>query len=481
MSDAVKRKTLKSDICASVTYNQDGRLPSGFFQGNNQEMQKNLLSIPQTTIVELPEALEMYRHDESHVCGEMPVAVVKPHGRDGLRGLVRLAKSEGWTLVPRGTGTGKAGGAVPLGKSIVVDMSEYPGEISVSRSDLRLGAPAGAYLREVKPAAEGHGLYYPPDPNSWDVCSFGGSLATNAGGPCACKYGMTRHWVLSVDALMEDGEIHRFGVDSVKNNAGPNLGQLLVGSEGIFGIITGASVRLMPLPVERITLLLPASNWADLLSLPDCLIQRGLLPCALEFWDPVVLQYLRQFNPQEAGRLPGEGLAILEFDDLGCTGEGFLDGVMGAVAHLSESIQVAADSHQREGIWNIRRQTSVLLKERFPRKVSEDIAVPRTQIRAFFEGAEKLNLPIVTYGHLGDGNLHVNMLFTEKPEVLADNITKLFKLTLGLGGTLTGEHGIGLAKREAFLALTDPWQIKAIRDIKRALDPCGVFNAGKVV
>ena len=224
-------------------------------------------ALPDTTLVP-PEALEGYRHDESHLVGDAPLAVVKPRSPAALRELVRLAKAEGFSLVPRGAGTGKAGGCLPLGRAVVVDMGEYPGAIRVSRPDLCLWAPASAMLKDVKAAALAQGLFYPPDPNSWDLCAFGGSLATNAGGPGACKYGMTRHWVLAVDALMADGEVHTFGIPSVKCNAGPSLGQLLVGSEGIFGLIIGATVRLVPAPRERLTLLLPMERWHDLLDLP---------------------------------------------------------------------------------------------------------------------------------------------------------------------------------------------------------------------
>ncbi|MCL1893451.1 MAG: FAD-binding oxidoreductase [Holophagaceae bacterium] len=444
-------------------------------------MNNRFPSIPNASIIELPTALEGYRRDESHIIGSMPLAVVKPHRPDALRKLVSIANGEGYDLVPRGTGTGKAGGATPTEKSIIVDMSEYPGQIQISHAELALWAPASALLRDVKESATLRGLYYPPDPNSWDQCSFGGTLATNAGGVSACKYGMTRHWVLSVDALMEDGEIHRFGIETVKNNAGPNIAQLLVGSEGIFGIITGASVRLIPATAERLTLLLPVSHWGDLLELPEQLITQGLLPRAFEFWDPDVLQYLRQHGSGEAKRLPGEALAILEFDDLDCTGNDFICEVLNVLGSLSEYVQVATDVRQREVVWNVRRQTSVVLKEQFPHKISEDIAVPRHRVKAFFDGVKQNNIPIVTYGHLGDGNLHVNILAPNSPSDLEHHLNALFRLTLDLGGTLTGEHGIGLAKREAFLAFTDPWQIQAIRKIKQALDPNGIFNRGKVV
>jgi FAD/FMN-containing dehydrogenase len=224
--------------------------------------------IPDATVLLLPEQGEGFRRDESHLVGDVPIAIVKPHGSAALRELVRLAKGEGYALVPRGAGTGKAGGCVPFGRSLVVDMSEWPGAIQVSKPDMALTAPVSAMLRDVKTAALERGLFYAPDPNSWDQCSFGGTLATNAGGPCAAKYGMTRHWVLSVDALMADGEIHTFGIPTVKNNAGPNLAQLLVGSEGIFGILTRATVKVIPRPTEHLTLLLPVKEWHALLDLP---------------------------------------------------------------------------------------------------------------------------------------------------------------------------------------------------------------------
>ena len=442
-----------------------------------------LKTIPQATIITEADLLEGYRRDESHVVGDLPLAVVKPRGPEALRELVRLAKAEGLGLVPRGAGTGKAGGCTPMFRNVVVDMGEYPGAIRVSRPDLCLWAPASAMLKEVKAAALAAGLYYPPDPNSWELCAFGGTLATNAGGPGACKYGMTRHWVLAVDALMDDGEVHTFGIPSVKCNTGPSLGQLLLGSEGIFGIILGATVRLIPAPTQRLTLLLPMERWHDLLDLPGQLVGAGYLPAAFEFWDPAVLQDLRQFGPEAARRLPGEALALLEFDDRDCQSEAFLEGLLEALGPLAEHLQSATDARQREALWEVRRMTSVHLKERYPRKVSEDIVVPRSRIREFFERLEAMGLPTVTYGHLGDGNLHVNLLGageTDPPE-LERQLLDLFQLCLGLGGAISGEHGIGRAKREAFIRFADPYQVQSLRAIKGALDPDRIFNPGKVI
>jgi glycolate oxidase len=440
-----------------------------------------LKHLPEATILSLPEQVDPYRHDESHLVGPSPLAVVKPHGPGALRELVRLARAEGFGLVARGAGTGKAGGCVPMERSVIVDMGEYPGAIQVSHANMTLTAPASAMLKDVKAAALDQGLFYPPDPNSWDQCAFGGSLATNAGGPCACKYGMTRHWVLSLDALMDDGNVHTFGISTVKNNAGPNLAQLLVGSEGIFGIILGATVRVIPKPRQILTLLLPVSDWHTLLDLPAVLVSAGYLPSAFEFWDPAVLKVMREHGPEEARRMPGEALALLEFDDPGCHEDEFMEGLLEVLGDEAEHLQTATDARQREGLWAVRRMTSVVLKEQYPKKVSEDIVVPRSQVRAFFEGVAQL--PLITYGHLGDGNLHVNFLAAgEMPsEALEHHLTDLFKLCLRLGGTLTGEHGIGLAKRDAFLTLMDPYQVEAVRRLKHALDPSGIFNPGKVI
>jgi FAD/FMN-containing dehydrogenase len=440
-------------------------------------------ALPDSRVLRDPAHTADYTHDESHVRGPAPRAVVKPRSRDALRQLVHRAGDEGFTLVPRGAGSGKAGGCVPNAGSVVVDLSDWPGDIDVNTANLTLSAPASASLAAVKAHADAHGQWYPPDPNSWPLCSFGGSLATNAGGPNACKYGMTRRWVLSVEALMSDGEVHRFGIDSVKQNAGPNLAQLLIGSEGVFGMILGATVALVPRPREHLTLLLPLPDMALLPALPARLFTAGFLPSALEFWDSAVLADLRAHGPDEARRLPGEALVLLEFDDPGCSHAGFLEPLLDALGPLATDAQVATTGPQREALWSVRRTTSVHLKQRFPKKVSEDVVVPRDRLPEFFARLAALDARTVSYGHLGDGNLHVNLLHAGELDgaALDAALDPLFALCIELGGTLSGEHGIGLAKRDAFLKHGDPFGIAALRGIKRALDPKHVFNAGKVV
>ena len=447
------------------------------------EVVRHFSQIPEAEVLQDPEALEAFRRDESHLFQPPPLAVVRPRSPRALKALVQLARNEGFGLVPRGAGTGKAGGCLAQGPSLIVDFGAWPGGISLSKPDLSLSAPASAWLRDVKAAAEAEGLFYPPDPNSWPLCAFGGSLATNAGGPNACKYGMTRHWVLSVDALLADGEIHTLGIGSVKANTGPSLAQLLVGSVGLFGFIVGATVRLVPLPRPRLTLLLPVDRFDALIALPGTLCAAGYLPSAFEFFDPAVLAELRAHGPEEARRLPGEALALLEFDDRDCASEAFMDGLLDLLGPRAAHLQMATDARQREDLWAVRRMTSAFLKERHPRKVSEDVVVPRSRLKEFFEGLERLGIPAVTYGHLGDGNLHVNLLAAgaTEPVALEAQLMDLFRLCVGLGGTLSGEHGIGLAKRAAFLELAEPGHLAMLRGLKAALDPDGIFNPGKVI
>lgn len=439
--------------------------------------------IPDARIIEGPEDLERYRRDESHFQGILPSACVRPRSAKALKALVTLAEQEGFSLIPRGAGTGKAGGCVPhQAASILVDFSDWPGAIELHPGTMTLSAPCSASLADIKSTADQAGLFYPPDPNSWTMCSFGGSLATNAGGPNACKYGMTRDYIVSVDALMSDGHVHRLGIEARKDNAGFNLAQLLIGSEGTLGFIVHATTRLIPKPTKILTLLVGCEDVSSLLTLPVLFTLKGLQPSAIEYFDATVLSELRLNGPTVAQRLKGNVFAIIEFDHDGCSDGSFMETLSETLIPALE-FHLAADARQREELWNLRRLTSVLLKERYPHKISEDITVPKHRLPEFFDRLHTLPDPCVSYGHLGDGNLHVNFLNSQgrSIESFSASILALFQLTKELGGSLSGEHGIGLAKRDAFLTLTDPYVIESMRRIKKALDPKGIFNPGKII
>ena len=438
--------------------------------------------IPDSTVIVDPSDLGAYRRDESHMLGLLPWACIRPRTPKALRALVKFAQQDGWALIPRGSGTGKAGGClVNQERSILVDFADWPAELSIDPIGMQLTATCSVPLRKVKEDAESHNLFYPPDPNSWMHCSFGGSLATNAGGPNACKYGMTRNWIVSVDCLMSDGDIHTFGIQGTKDNTGLNLTQLLLGSEGTLGFITGATARLLPKPKEFLTLLVSYDTMRDLIRLPGHLSFNGYKPSAIEFFDPLVLQELRREGPPEARKIQGHACAIVEFDHEGCRSDSFLLACE-SLFHTASHFQIASSHRQREEIWALRRLTSSFLKEKYPHKISEDISIPLSQLDSFFHQLDTLKIDCVTYGHLGDGNLHVNFLNREhKPiETFEDDILNLFKLTKEHGGSLSGEHGIGLAKKKAFLELTDPYTLRSMANIKQSLDPFNIFNPSKV-
>ncbi|MEZ0119888.1 MAG: FAD-binding oxidoreductase [Holophagaceae bacterium] len=438
--------------------------------------------IPDATFLFDQHDLGAYQRDESHIQGLVPWACIRPRSPKALKALVKFAQQEGWALIPRGSGTGKAGGClVDQDRALLVDFSEWPQELMIDPVGMQLTASCSVPLRKVKEEAEAQLLFYPPDPNSWMHCSFGGSLATNAGGPNACKYGMTRNWIVSIDCLMSDGDIHTLGIHGTKDNAGLNLTQLLIGSEGTLGFITKATARLLPKPKEFLTLLISFDNMKDLIRLPGKFSQSGYKPSAIEFFDPLVLQELKNGGLPEARKIQGHAFAIVEFDHEGCTSDLFLascESLFSAATHF----QVASDQRQREDLWALRRLTSSFLKERYPSKISEDISIPLNQLESFFYHLEQLQLDCVTYGHLADGNLHVNFLNRDHKSLDAfeDSILNLFRLTKQHGGSLSGEHGIGLAKKKAFVELTDPYTLRAMIKIKQSLDPFNIFNPSKI-
>ena len=277
--------------------------------------------------------------------GACPWRWSSPGGRRPCGNWCGGPRPKGSGLVPRGAGTGKAGGCAPWGRSVVVDMGEYPGAIRVSHPDLCLWAPASAMLKDVKAAALDQGLSYPPDPNSWDQCAFGGTLATNAGGPGACKYGMTRHWVLAVDALMADGEIHSFGIPSVKCNTGPSLGQLWWAARASSDSSSAATVRLIPAPAQRLTLLLPMERWHDLLDLPGPAGGGRLPAVGLRVLGPGGAPGpARPTAPRRPGACPGRPWPCWSSMTGTAPPNAFLEGLLEALGDLAEHLQTATDA-----------------------------------------------------------------------------------------------------------------------------------------
>ena len=431
--------------------------------------------------------IDPYSRDESG-CGEYPPqAAVQARDAQDVQKLLAYARSRRIPVVPRGAGSGKSGGALAERGGIVLSLEKMDRIIEVSRADMVCVVQPGVILEKLQAAVEAEGLFYPPDPNSQAMCSIGGNLAHNAGGPRAVKYGVTRDYVLGLRAVLPTGELIRTGHRSWKGVAGYDLTQLLVGSEGTLAVIVEATLKVIPLPRSVATLLafFPDEEGAALAV--QKIFGAGLLPRACELLDGPTM---RAVSPRAPFKFPDGigGALIVEHDGHG-------DGVFEELAKSGEmcteagaqEVLAAQDEAQRRRIWETRRMISVALTAIRPHKISEDVAVPRGRlvelIRRVRDIGAGYSLPTACYGHAGDGNLHVNLLFGSLEERAKGHaaVAEVLQAAIDLGGTITGEHGVGLAKR-AFLAREQgPEVIELQRRIKRAFDPDDLLNPGKIL
>ncbi|MEI6806516.1 MAG: FAD-linked oxidase C-terminal domain-containing protein [Myxococcaceae bacterium] len=418
-----------------------------------------MLSMPVLTD---PALLERYSHDETQGLETvLAVGVVQPESTAQVQEIVRYALQNNLALTPRGAGTGKAGGCVPSKNSLVIDFSKMNKILEISPENLIAKIQPGVILQDFKQALETENLFYPPDPNSLQWCSLGGNVATNAAGPSALKYGSTRDYVLGLEVVLANGETMRLGKQTVKGVAGYDLVSLICGSEGTLALVTEITVQLLPKPRNIQTALLRFDSNKQALEAVNHILALGYLPKTLEYMDSVCMQ--------------GRPALIAEFD-----GGEELD-------FLSEfDTQIALDEKRRRAIWEQRRLMSEQLKKRARHKISEDIVVPRNQMLAFTAEFEKLGLKhgvqTASFGHAGDGNLHAQFLFDEELEAQKTDqiLGELFKLTIRLNGTISGEHGVGLAKK-AYLPLEQSLDVIALQKaIKQVWDPKDILNPGKI-
>ena len=433
-------------------------------------------------------APEQYEKDESG-CGVFPpTAAVQARNVDEVQKVLRYSRQHRVPVIPWGRGSGKSGAALAEKGGIVLSLEKLDKIVEVSRADMVCVTEPGVILEQLQKAVEAEGLFYPPDPNSQAICSIGGNLAHNAGGPRALKYGVTRDYVLGVEAVLPNGDLIKAGHRSWKGVAGYDLTQLLVGSEGTLAIITKAMLKLIPLPRAVATMLafFPDEDAAALGV--QKIFGAGLLPRACELLDGPTMRYV---SPKAPFKFPENvgGALIVEHDG---NGE---DAVMEELAKSGEmcseagaiDVVAAQDEAQRRRIWETRRMISTALMTVRPFKISEDVAVPRSQlvelIRRVRAIGDRYGLPTACYGHAGDGNLHANLLFGSAEERAKSHsaVDDLLQAAIDLGGTITGEHGVGLAKR-AFLAKEQSRELIAIqRQIKRAFDPENLLNPGKIL
>ncbi|MCW0401118.1 putative FAD-linked oxidoreductase [Xanthomonas sacchari] len=414
-------------------------------------------------------------------------AVALPQTHEQVQAIVRACRAHRVPLVARGTGTGTAGAAVPFAGGVVLSFARMTRIVQLRPADRCAVVEPGVLNGDLQQALAPHGLFWPPDPSSAEICSVGGNLSTNAGGPRAVKYGATRDNVLGLVAVTGSGELIRCGGAYTKDATGYDLTHLLVGSEGTLALIVEATLKLSPRPLAQAGLRALYRDAAAAAAAVSRLMAQPSTPTMLEFMDRSAIALLRRNGSDvpEAG-----AMLLIEADGdhdtlpyalqaLGAAAEG--EGLL--------TLDVAADGSARDRLWAARRALSPALRTIRPGKINEDVVVPVSRIPELVAGVEALaaefDLPIVAFGHAGNGNLHVNIMYA--PDDAAETaraqaaLPRLFTLVLSLEGTLSGEHGIGVAKRDYMDQAFNAATLDAMRAIKRALDPDGILNPGKVL
>lgn len=429
------------------------------------------------------DACERFQGDESEAEGRVPDAVVLAESPEDVLAALKAAREAEVPITPRSAGTGRTGGAVPVAGGIVLCTLGMNRIKHIDRRELTCVVEPGVVLGELWRAVEAEGLFYPPDPNSFESCALGGNVAENAGGPRAFKYGVTREYVLGLDAFLMGGQRIHAGRRTRKGVTGYDVTALLVGSEGTLAVFGDITLRLIPKPPSVMTLLALFHDVRAASVAVTEITAAGVTPRCIELLDEQTLETMRKFgnaiNPAAGAML------LIEVDGEPGECERAAESVATASSNALELL-VAQDAAQREKLWAARREMSHAVRKLAKKKLSEDIVVPRQQIPELLDRvrrtSEQLKVRSLTYGHAGDGNLHVNFLWDSDDEMpaVAQAIESLFRDTVALGGTLSGEHGIGVLKAP-YLELEQSSELIALqRDIKRVFDPQGLLNPGKI-
>lgn len=428
-----------------------------------------------------------YAYD-AQVEESIPSAVVFPKNEEEISAIMRLAYEEEFYIVPRGAGTGLSGGSVPLDNALVVSLEKMNRILEINEQDLYGVVQAGVVTLDFQNEVEKRGLFYPPDPASAKSSTLGGNIAENAGGLRGFKYGVTRDYILSMKAISPQGEFLNLGAKTIKSVSGYDLVGLFCGSEGTLGIVYEATLKLLPLPEAWSAMLLVFPTLDQAAEAVSLIIAQGIVPSSLEIMDNFTINAVEDYKrlglPRDAG-----AILLLEVD-------GYRESVereMGKIEALlpkmgAKEVRRAREQKERDSIWEGRRSALAALARISPTTLLEDVTVPRSRlsqmVKRIEEIAKKYNLLIGTFGHAGDGNLHPTFLTdwrnSEEREKVKLAIDELFASAVELGGTLSGEHGIGLAKAPFLPKEFNRATIEAMKAIKRALDPKGLLNPGKI-
>ncbi len=435
-----------------------------------------------------PEDLVVYGFDGTAALKQRPGAVVFPHSTAEVAACVAVARDHGIALVTRGSGTGLSGGSVPVPDCVVVCLAHLDQILHVDAANLTLRAQSGAITQKIDEAAAAHGLFYPPDPGSMKISTIGGNVAENSGGLRGLKYGVTRDYVMGLEVVLPDARVVRLGNACVKDVAGYSMKDLFIGSEGTLGVVTEVLLKLLPRPAARRTMLAVYDRMEDAAETVSAIIAAKIIPCTLEFLDRMTIRCVEDYA--KIG-LPTDCAALLLMET---------DGHPAAVADEAEQmagiarargardVRTASDEAEALTLASARRTAFSALARMRPTTILEDVTVPRSALAEMVSfiaaTAGTHRLQVGTFGHMGDGNLHPTFLTderdTEEMHRVHLALDAIVDKTLALGGTITGEHGVGLAKKPWLRKQLGDASYGLLRELKQAWDPQRLLNPGKI-
>ena len=436
------------------------------------------------------ESRARYGHDETESLSFPPDLVIRPRTTDEISRIMKLASAHRIPVTPRGGGTGLSGGALAVYGGIGLSFERMNSILEIDRANLQAVVEPGVITQTLHEKVEALGLFYPPDPASRGSSHIGGNLAECAGGPRASKYGVTGDYVLGLQAVIADGSTIRTGARVLKNVAGYDLTSLIVGSEGTLALVTEITLRLIPLPRHRRVILVAFKTLEEASAVVAGIFQQGITPSALEFMERAAVSIAeerlgKKFPNGEAG-----AQLFLEVD--GNSPESLDHDIAGIAAllehHTPLDILVAQEHQKMEDVWALRRGIGEAVKSIAPYK-EEDTVVPRSRLPELVRGVKEIcrryDITSICYGHAGDGNVHVNLLNEHLDErhwqKTADKaVREIFALTVALGGTISGEHGIGYSQKSYLPIGIGPGELRLMREIKNLFDPLGILNPGKI-
>ncbi len=432
---------------------------------------------------------KLYSYDATPIPIEraLPSAVVFPQSHEDVERLVQVCYQEEIPIFPRGAGSGLTGGAVPTSEEGIVVSFEKMNKFEVDADNATAIVQPGVVTYEFQQYVEKLGLFYPPDPSSFKYSTIGGNIAENAGGPRCLKYGVTREYVLGLTAVIKEGKTIRTGNPVIKDVAGYDITKLFVGSEGTLGLITFAILKLIPKPRARLTALAIFDNLAKVGQAVTSIMTSGIFPSALEFMDGDAIKAVEDFKPVGLPKF-ASAILLIEVD-------GSEEGVKSDISQLESllknmgvEVMVSRTPEEAEKLWTARKNLGPALGNLKSGKINEDIVLPRTYLTEAIPKlrsiAQKYDLTMVIFGHIGDGNLHVNFLYDKKnreEEERAERaVDEVFELALSYHGSITGEHGVGLTKKKFLSRQVGDVGMDVLKGIKQVFDPKNLFNPGKM-